>query len=154
MFIIVFSITTYWHGSKPITSRARGWRPIPYFGKKTDFLQKQYGQILGKGYLSPIKLRFESPWLFLMEHHWEEDQCYPSPEYRFAEGCHCQGVGWLSLERNCRCLCQLSPLCRSNTTESWRPGHRSLATSQTSELVGKAPKTCNSYPDAIFKWHH
>ena len=35
-----------------------------------------------------------------------------------------------------------------------RPGHRSLATSQTSELVGKAPKTCNSYPDAIFKWHH
>ena len=32
-----------------------------------------------------------------------------------------------------------------------RPGHRSLATSQTSELVGKAPKTCNSYPDAIFK---
>ena len=32
-----------------------------------------------------------------------------------------------------------------------RPSHRSLATSQTSELVGKAPKTCNSYPDAIFK---
>ena len=32
-----------------------------------------------------------------------------------------------------------------------RPGHRSLATSQTSELVGKAPKTCNSYPDAFFK---
>ena len=32
-----------------------------------------------------------------------------------------------------------------------RPGHRSLATSQTSELVSKAPKTCNSYPDAIFK---
>ena len=22
------------------------------------------------------------------------------------------------------------------------------------KLVGKAPKTCNSYPDAIFKWHH
>ena len=35
-----------------------------------------------------------------------------------------------------------------------RPSHRSLATLQTSELVGKAPKTCNSYPDAIFKWHH
>ena len=32
-----------------------------------------------------------------------------------------------------------------------RPDHRKLATSQTSELVGKAPKTCNSYPDAIFK---
>ena len=32
-----------------------------------------------------------------------------------------------------------------------KPGHRSLATSQTSELLGKAPKTCNSYPDAIFK---
>ena len=32
-----------------------------------------------------------------------------------------------------------------------RPSHRSLSTSQTSELVGKAPKTCNSYPDAIFK---
>ena len=28
---------------------------------------------------------------------------------------------------------------------------RKVATSQTSELVGKAPKTCNSYPDAIFK---
>ena len=28
---------------------------------------------------------------------------------------------------------------------------RDKATSQTSELVGKAPKTCNSYPDAIFK---
>ena len=34
------------------------------------------------------------------------------------------------------------------------PAHRKVATSQTSELVGKAPKTCNSYPDAIFKWHH
>ena len=32
-----------------------------------------------------------------------------------------------------------------------RPSHRSLEMSQTSELVGKAPKTCNSYPDAIFK---
>ena len=32
-----------------------------------------------------------------------------------------------------------------------RPSQRSLATSQTSELVGKALKTCNSYPDAIFK---
>ena len=32
-----------------------------------------------------------------------------------------------------------------------RPDHRKVATSQTSELVGKAPKTCNSYPDAIFK---
>ena len=31
------------------------------------------------------------------------------------------------------------------------PAHRKVATSQTSELVGKAPKTCNSYPDAIFK---
>ena len=42
----------------------------------------------------------------------------------------------------------------TNTTYSTRPAHRSLATSQTSELVGKAPKTCNPYPDAIFKWHH
>ena len=32
-----------------------------------------------------------------------------------------------------------------------RPDHRKVATSQTSELVGKAPKNCNSYPDAIFK---
>ena len=32
-----------------------------------------------------------------------------------------------------------------------RPDHRKVATSQTSELVGKAPKTCNSYPDTIFK---
>ena len=32
-----------------------------------------------------------------------------------------------------------------------RPDYRKVATSQTSELVGKAPKTCNSYPDAIFK---
>ena len=32
-----------------------------------------------------------------------------------------------------------------------RPAHRKVATSQTSEPVGKAPKTCNSYPDAIFK---
>ena len=31
------------------------------------------------------------------------------------------------------------------------PAHRKVATSQTSELVGKAPKTCNSYPDEIFK---
>ena len=37
------------------------------------------------------------------------------------------------------------------TINETRPGHRSMATSQTSELVGKAPKTCNSYPDAIFK---
>ena len=29
--------------------------------------------------------------------------------------------------------------------------HRKVTTSQTSQLVGKAPKTCNSYPDAIFK---
>ena len=35
-----------------------------------------------------------------------------------------------------------------------RPDHRKVASSQTSELVCKAPKTCNSYPDAIFKWHH
>ena len=35
-----------------------------------------------------------------------------------------------------------------------RPDHKSLATSQTSEPVGKAPKTCNSYPDAVFKGHH
>ena len=32
-----------------------------------------------------------------------------------------------------------------------RPVHRKVATTQTSELVDKAPKTCNSYPDAIFK---
>ena len=32
-----------------------------------------------------------------------------------------------------------------------RPDHRKVATSQTSELVGKAPNTCNSYPDVIFK---
>ena len=31
------------------------------------------------------------------------------------------------------------------------PAHRKVATSQTSELVGKAPKICNSYPVAIFK---
>ena len=31
------------------------------------------------------------------------------------------------------------------------PAHRKVATSQTSELVGKAPKTYNSYPDTIFK---
>ena len=35
-----------------------------------------------------------------------------------------------------------------------KPDHRKVATSQTSELVGKAPKTCNSYPDVTFKWHH
>ena len=32
-----------------------------------------------------------------------------------------------------------------------RSAHRKVATSQTSELVDKAPKTCNSFPDAIFK---
>ena len=32
-----------------------------------------------------------------------------------------------------------------------RPVHRNVATWQTSEVVGRAPKTCNSYPDAIFK---
>ena len=31
------------------------------------------------------------------------------------------------------------------------PAQRKVATSQTSELVGKVPKICNSYPDAIFK---
>ena len=32
------------------------------------------------------------------------------------------------------------------------PAQRKVATSQTSELlVGKAPKTCNSYPDSVFK---
>ena len=32
-----------------------------------------------------------------------------------------------------------------------RPAHRNVATSQTSEVVGRAPKNCNSYLDAIFK---
>ena len=32
-----------------------------------------------------------------------------------------------------------------------KPAHRNVATSQTSEVVGRAPKNCNSYPDAIFK---
>ena len=35
-----------------------------------------------------------------------------------------------------------------------RPAHRNVATSQTSEVVGRAPKNCNSYLDAIFKRHH
>ena len=35
-----------------------------------------------------------------------------------------------------------------------RPAHRNVETSQTSEIVGMAPKNCNSYPDAIFKLHH
>ena len=34
-----------------------------------------------------------------------------------------------------------------------RPVHRNMAPSQTSE-VGRAPKNCNSYLDAIFKRHH
>ena len=32
-----------------------------------------------------------------------------------------------------------------------RPVHKNVETWQTSEVVGKAPKNCNSYPDAIFK---
>ena len=34
------------------------------------------------------------------------------------------------------------------------PAHRNVATSQTSEVVSRAPKNCNSYLDAIFKRHH
>ena len=32
-----------------------------------------------------------------------------------------------------------------------KPVHRNVATLQTSEVVDRAPKNCNSYPDAIFK---
>ena len=32
-----------------------------------------------------------------------------------------------------------------------RPVRRNVTTWQTSEVVGRAPKNCNSYPDAIFK---
>ena len=34
-----------------------------------------------------------------------------------------------------------------------RPAHRNVAPSQTSEVVGRVTKNCNSYPDAIFKRH-
>ena len=50
------------------------------------------------------------------------------------------------------CMHKLDDLCQHHLER--RSVHRNVATWQTSEVVGRAPKNCNSYPDAIFKRHH